>query len=439
MDRAALRIASGLLGDGRRWWVLTGLALAGVLALSVLAAGVLEGMDRETERRIGDAYTGDQRLTLGVGTSPAGRMDLAHNSTLRALQQSLSDQGVHLEGRVETNIVLVRDSLVAAYLTQQDYTVALNGEGAGDDFSAALLLGLPPGGLGVERMRPYLVAGRFPDGSAPGGAIELMLSAPAFTSLLPAEGRAALDAGASLASLLGTLPFEVTAGHATGGFLGKDVIRAPATVVGLFETRIEILDRLTVLSSLADAQRLLGRPADGPVNVLVAAGSPSVAQQAGREAGLQTADAHAFAGPYVGQFVQVLRALALAVTGLLLAFPVLLLWYGIVQQLDKARREFAVGRAIGVPQRTLATALAILACLVMGAAAAVATLLVVGLGAWLGATLPGWRALPLPVAFAVPRWMIFSLAVLLPVVAALAVLGTLGRVRRLDLAATLRA
>jgi hypothetical protein len=400
-------------------------------------------MHEETERRIGDFFTGDLRLTASrPSAAPARFIDLGTNRTWKGVVADLEDRGATTEGRVESNFILSRTSFLQSLLFNDQYSIAVGGEPADDAFTAGILLGIPPGGLGEDHLRPYLVAGGFPNAAAPGEPIQLLMSTESFRAALPQADRDAVDHGqASLPGKLGALRFEVTTGRVNPASSVKDLIRSPAVVVGLYASGLDVLDRVTLVAPLQDVQRLSGlAPGGNDTNVVVAYGGGAAGAASGAEAaGLKTETPAGFAERYLGQFLAVLRALAVAGSVLMLAFPVFLLWYGIVLQTQRNQRELAVCRAIGMPRTMLQGALVRLAAGVLLRAVAATAVATVLLALLLRAVLPGASWLPVPMGFAVPLWAIVAIGVALLLVATLAVLGNLRRVARADLAGVLRA
>lgn len=447
VDRAAGVLARAWYRAWRGWWWASGLALAGVLIVVLGTAGLLEGMERATEQRVADFYTGDLRITPErAGAAPPGSFGQNTSAGLDAVRAGLEDAagpGARVEARVETTYILSRRGLVEAYLFEDDqYGISLPGVAADRDaYSVGVLAGLDLHDDATrDRLRPYLVAGAFPapapNATAP---VQVLMSVAQFLSLLDDAERDRMGDVPS-AGDLAALRLEVTAARVDDSGPFKDIIRAPARVTGLFDSGVDALDRVTLVAPVEDARRLLGAdPGGGEANVFTVHGGDA-------EAARRHADGHGWdaEGPgtftqrYLGQLVTVVRILGITLSSLLLAFPLLLVWIGMAQQLDRSRRELAVCRAIGMQPSTVRHALlrlngrvALIALLPTAAIVLLAALLLPRL---LG---PGID-FPFPLGFDVPWWAYAVTAANLLVAGGAALAGALHRHRNAELASVLR-
>jgi len=446
-DRAARVLARAWYRAWRGWWWASGMALAAILVVVLGTAGLLEGMERATESRVADFYTGGVRVTPDeAGAAPAGRFAFNTSADLEAARQALATaagDGARVEARLETTYILSRRGLVEAYLFEDEqFGVALPGVASERDaYSVGVLAGLPLDGAPVrDRIRPYLVAGAFPTAAPNATApIEVLMSVAQFQSMLDPAERAEVGDRPS-AGQLGALRLEITAARVDDSGPFKDIIRSPARVTGLFDSGIDALDRITLVAPIEDARRLLGAAPDGPeANVLTVHGGDAGAAAAHADnAGWVSEGPGDFTQRYLGQLVDVVRVLGITLSSLLLAFPLLMVWIGMSQQLDRSRRELAVCRAIGMGRATVRSALLRLsgrvALLALLPAAAV-----LGLAAlWLPALLGPGVDFPFPLGFHVPGWALAVTAANLALAGTFAVAGALHRHRKADLASTLR-
>lgn len=450
MDRAAGVLGRAWYRAWRAWWWTSGLALGLVLVLVLGTAGLLEGMERETEQRVADFYTGDVRITPErAGAAPPGSFVFNTTADVEDALEALHDaggSGTHAEPRLETTYLLSRRSLAEAYLFEDEqYGVVLPGVASERDaFSVGVLSGVPFDDAATrDRLQPYLVAGDFPawpgDPSHPNGTVPLLMSAQQFRSLLEKAERDRMG-DAPTAADLAALRLEITAARVDDSGPFKDVIRFPARVTGLYDSGIEALDRVSLVAPIEDVRRLLGHDAGAPaVNVLtVHGGDDTGAKAEARDRGWVAEGPGDFTQRYLGQLVDVVRVLGLTLSSLLLAFPFFMVWIGMSQQLERSRRELAVCRAIGVGPGTIRGALLRLTGRV-ALVALVPVVIVLGLAAWLlPDALAGSRVLPFPLGFHVPGWA-FAVAALSLVVAGTAALaGALRRHSHGGLASTLR-
>jgi hypothetical protein len=445
MDRAALLLARSWQRAWRGWWWASTASLAAILVLVVGTAGLLDGLRQETTATVADFYTGGARVTAeGSGAAPDARFPFNTTADLDQAKAGLeraAGAGSSAIPRLETTAILSRRTLLEAYLTEQDqYGVDVPGTEAGRDaYRVGLLNGLPmdePAATGM--LRPYLVTGRMPVAASGNGTIEILLSQRQFKGLLDPDERAALHDPPTDADLAG-LRLEVTAAHLVPGT--RDLLRARAIVVGLFSSGVETLDRATVLAPIQDVRRLVAAEPDGPAaNAFVVVGGDAGAAAAeARRQGWSAESPEAFTHRYLGQLVDFLEAVALAVSALLLAVPFLLVWMGLSQQLDRSRRELAVGKAIGLPPSSVRLSLGVLAMRVVVVAVAVAAVVVTLLGLAVQAWGPERGRFPLPLGFHVPLWIPLATAALLALATVAAVWGALRRHRTMPLSSTLRA
>ncbi|MEK6975342.1 MAG: FtsX-like permease family protein [Candidatus Thermoplasmatota archaeon] len=447
MDRAAGVLARAWYDAWRGWWLASALALSGVLVLVLATAGLLEGMERETEQRVADFYTGDLRVTPErAGAAPPGSFGFNTSAGLelaRAGLEGAAGRGARVEARLETTYLLSRRGLVEAYLFEDDqFGVALPGVASERDaYSVGVLAGLPMADAATrDRLRPYLVTGSFPEAAENDtGPVQVLMSTAQFASMLD-EGERERIGARPTAGELSALRLEITAARVDDSGPFKDIIRYPARVTGVFDSGLDALDRITLVAPIEDARRLLGADADsGEANVFTVHGGAGGVAHAAEQEGWVSEGPAKFTQRYLGQLVAVVRILGLALSSLLLSFPFFMVWVGMAQQLDRSRRELAVCRAIGMGPATVRGALlrltARVALLSVGP-----TVVVIGLAAWL---LP--RALgpaidfPFPLGFVVPAWAVAVCVATLLLAGGAALGGAMRRHNREDLAGTLRA
>lgn len=445
MDRAAFLLARSWHRAWRGWWWASTASLAAVLVLVVGTAGLLDGLRQETMATVADFYTGGVRVTAeGSGAAPDARFPF---NTTADLEQAKADleraagAGASAIPRLETTAILSRRTLLEAYLTEQDqYGVDVPGTEAGRDaYRVGLLNGVPTDDpAAANLLRPYLVAGRLPVAFAGNGTVEVLLSEREFKGLLDPDERAALHDPPTEADLAG-MRLEVTAAHLVPGT--RDLLRARAIVVGLFSSGVETLDRATLVAPIQDVRLLVAAEPDGPAAnaFVVVGGDAGGAGGEARREGWSAESPEAFTHRYLGQLVDLLEAIALAVSAMLLAVPFLLVWMGLSQQLDRSRRELAVGKAIGLPPSSVRLALGALALRVVVVASLAAALVVAALGFALKAWGPERGRFPLPLGFHVPLWIPLATVGLLALATLAAVWGALHRHRTMPLSAMLRA
>lgn len=445
VDRAASVLARAWFRAWRGWWWASGLALAAVLVMVLGTAGLLEGMERETESRVADFYTGGLRITPDeAGAAPPTSFGFNTTQQLEDARASLEGAaGGRVEARLETTYILSRRGLVEAYLLEDDqFGVSLPGVASERDaYSVGVLAGLPLHEAATrDRLRPYLVTGAFPSAAPNATApIEVLMSSGQFRSMLDEDERGRL-ADPPTAGQLAALRLELTAARVDDSGPFKDIIRYPARVTGLYDSGIDALDRITLVAAIGDARRLLGAdPDSGEANVFtVQGGDSAAAERAADGSGWVSEDAGRFTQRYLGQLVTVVRILGLVLSSLLLVLPFFMVWVGMAQQLDRSRRELAVCRAIGMGSRTVRAALlrltgrvAVLAVVPAAAILVAATLVLPPL---LG---PGID-FPFPLGFAIPLWALGVTALNLLVACTAALGGALRRHGGTDLAGTLR-
>jgi hypothetical protein len=446
MDRASRVLARAWFAAWRGWWWASALALSGVLVLVLGTSGLLEGMERETEQRVADFYTGDLRVTPErAGAAPPGSFGFNTSAELEEARAALEDaaaSGARVEARLEATYILSRRGLVEAYLFEDDqFGVSLPGVSSERDaYSVGVLAGLPLGdSVTRDRLRPYLVTGAFPE--APGNdtsPVEVLMSSAQFESMLDEAERERIGARPTPGDLA-ALRLEITAARVDDSGPFKDIIRYPARITGLFDSGIDALDRITLVAPIEDARRLLGvEPDSGEANVFTVQGGRGRVAAAADDAGWVSEGSSEFTQRYLGQLVAVVRILGLSLSSLLLAFPFFMVWVGMSQQLDRSRRELAVCRAIGMGPATVRRALLRLTGRV-ALLAIVPTIVIVGLAAWILPSLLGPSIdFPFPLGFAVPAWAVAVAIATLVLAGAAALSGALRRHHREDLAGTLR-
>ncbi len=447
MDRAARVLARAWFRAWRGWWWASGLALAAVLVLVLGTAGLLEGMERETEARVADFYTGSLRVTPErAGAAPPGSFGFNTTDELEAARAALEDaagDGARVEARLETTYILSRRGLVEAYLLEDDqFGVALPGVASERDaYSVGVLAGLPLHDAETRaRLRPYLVAGAFPSAAPNGSApIEVLMSKAQFAAMLDEDERERL-ADPPTAGQLAALRLELTAARVDDSGPFKDIIRYPARVTGLFDSGIDALDRITLVAPVQEARRLLGaEPDSGEANVFtVQGGDAGDAADAAEEAGWVSEDAGRFTQRYLGQLVTVVRILGLVLSSLLLVLPFFMVWVGMAQQLDRSRRELAVCRAIGMGRATVRRALLRLTSRVAALALVPAALVLAVACLLLPRLLGPGIDFPFPLGFAIPLWAFLVTAGNLLLAGGAALGGAMRRHKLTDLAGTLR-
>lgn len=432
--------------EWRAWWWSSALALAAILVLVLATAGMLDGMERETRARVADFYTGDLRVTPDeAGAAPPGRFPYNTTAELDAARARLGDAagGARVEARLETTYILSRRGLVEAYLTEDDqFGVALPGVASERDaYSVGVLVGLPLQDSATrDRLRPYLVAGAFPEAAARADdPVQVLMSMSQFRSMLDPAERERLQ-GAPTAGQLAALRMEVTAAHVDDSGPFKDIIRFPARVTGVYDSGIDALDRITLVTPMQDAARLLGAPnGTTPANVFtVHGGHPHGAARAAKGSGWVAEGPQAFTHRYLGQLVAVVRVLGLTLSSLLLVFPFFMVWVGLSQQLDRSRRELAVCRAIGLGAASVRHALVRLCTRVALLAVLPATAVLLAAAVLLPRLLGPGIDFPFPLGFHVPPWAVGVTVANLAVAGAIALGGALRRHHRADLASTLR-
>lgn len=444
MDQAALLLARSWHRAWRGWWRASTAALAAVLVLVVGTAGLLDGMREATTATVADFYTGGVRITAeGSGAAPDARFGFNHTAELEQARDSLeraAGGGASAIPRLETTAILSRRTLLEAYLTEQEgYGVDVPGAASDRDaYRVGILNGLPMDDPAAGRLlSPYIVAGRLPAPATANGTIEVLVSERQFRGLLDPDERAALGDPPTDADLAG-LRLELTAAHLVPG--SRDLLRARAIVVGLFASGVESLDRLTVVAPIEDVRRLVAAEPDGPAaNAFTVVGGDEGAAAAEAERnGWSSESPESFTQRYLGQLVDLLQAIALAVSALLLSVPFLLVWMGLSQQLDRSRRELAVGKAIGLPPSSVRVSLALLAARVVLVAVAVAAVAVAALAFAVRTWGPERGSFPFPIGFHLPLWLPLAAAGLLVLATLAAVWGAMHRHRTLPLSSTLR-
>lgn len=368
--------------DGRLRWYAASTLVALLVTSSMAVAGLFAGMDSAIEKRIEDLYTDDTRVTrdqTGIAR-PAWFTGGAYNETLA----QLGGPNVATP-RFESQFILSRRGLVEAYLEEQgQYEVGVPGASGSsrNQYAVGVLVGLPETAPTWDALRSYLVSGSLPN------------------------PRAQMASWPPRSSDLASLRFEITAGVVRDDTSFKDIIRRSARVVGVFDTRIDLVDSFSAWTDLASAASLSNAPT--PVaNAFTVRGPPPNTAHV-------TQGASAFSAQYVGDMLLLVRVLAQISVTLLLAAPLFLVWNNIQQVLDRQRRELVVCRALGM-RHPIPVALALLSMRTIGLGLLVASILVLIMQWVLPSWLAGWDALPVPASFEVD-WTFAATLVLLVIV-----------------------
>ncbi len=441
MRHAVALLAQGWYRGSRRWWRLTIAILAIVSTLVVLVVGAFEGMEQATDDRIEAFFTGSMRITPDA---PGAAPDVFFENGTAAMAM-LQDGGYDASGRVESTYLLSRRTLIESYREEDgQYQVAVPGvDASGQDFyGVGLIIGVDTDqAADVAPLRPYRVAGAFPRVSvADPDVVPVMMSVSRFAQTLSPGERENMTQWPPTAAQMQRIQFELTLARIDSDSPFKDVIRRPAQVVGLFETRLDALDAITLIAPIGSVRELLGAEPDDPVyNAFTIRGtSGGVEALAAREAWGTETPQH-FAGRYVGQIVAVVEFLSVAVAVLLYAMPAFLVFVGLSQVLDRHEREVAVCRAIGVPSQILRGAvvrlLATIGLFALGAAAVLFAIGAVAMSTWL----PDWRGSPVPLGFVVPWWAYALTLGLTMLIGLLAAWSVVRQHEAVDLASRLRA
>lgn len=425
--------ATGLLAgawwrDGRRRWFATAALLALLVVSSMAVAGLFRGIDVAMQSRIEDLYTDDARLTKerpGVSQSAIWQGD-AYNASVAQLVAAGADP----VPRFESQFILSRRSLVEAYLEEDDqFNVGVPGasDANRNQYVFGLLVGLPAGARTWEQMEGYLVSGRLPNAGAQ--TMELAMGLRRLETLVPESERAQMRAWPPTPDDLALLSFEVTAGVVRNDTTFKDVVRERARVVGVFDTRIDLVDGFSTWTDQAAAARLSGlaMPVANAFTITTTEVPQGYVAQGPKE----------FSAMYVGDLLVLVRVLAQAAVGLLLAAPLFLVWNNLQQVLDRSRRELVVCRAIGI-RGPIPAALLVLASRATAWGLGFAAVAVAGLALFLPGVLESWSALPVPATFRVDVGAAVILALLVMVGTLGAVLAAWRAHARQDLASTLR-
>lgn len=413
-----------------------------VLSLVLGVVGLFEGLQEETEERIGDFFTGDLRVTAGrPGAAPSTVFPFTDEGDLVAAAEAL---GGDVVGHMESQFVLSRRSLLDAYLLEDEqYEVTLPGGDpeTSDFYSVGVLVGVDTGDAEALRpLRPHLELGSFPRYDPDDELVPLLMSQERLASFLSPQEKASLSGWPPAPSELAAFRFEITAARVDPDSPFKDIIRHPAVVTGLYATDLDALDSFVLVAPIQDVRALLGHDPDGPVyNALLVEGDRHQAAKGAAAQGWQSEGSGAFAERYAGELLSAVQWLSVLVAALFLGLPVFLLWHGLAQLLDKQRRQFAVCHAIGIPPGAITSALARLSVLVLAGALMVAAALALLLAAFAPAALGSWGASPLPLGFHLPWWA-WVIAVGAAVLGTLFALAAVNRAhRRLVLSEELRA
>ncbi len=292
------------------------------------------------------------------------------------------------------------------------------------------MIGLPQNATTWQELDHYMVAGRMPDPNAV--TMEIVVGLARLGSMVPQEERDLMRSWPPTADDLRTLRFEITAGVVQQGGLNKDIVRVPARVVGVFETRIDLVDSFSAWADIDRAAAL--SDAQMPVaNAFTARGDVPASNE-----DFVTQSPSAFTAKYVGALFLVIQILAQVCVGLLLVAPLFLVWNNLQQVLDRYRRELVVCRAMGV-QGPIPRALFRLAARATAWGLLSAAVLTGVLQLVLPPVFERWSWLPVPAT-----WQVDVVSAV--ILAGLVILGTLSAVvaawiayRREDLASTLRA
>lgn len=431
MSGASVLLAKGWWRGMRRWWTGTAVVLALVQVLLLSVAGVFSGMEAATHERVEAFFTGDVRVTRD---QPAAAPDAYWNGTeAKEAARLLGAGGATVTGRLESQFVLSRRTLLEAYLEEDEqYKVRTpGGPGADTDFyGLGIVVGFDPQGAASDALRPYLLpGGRFPQ--ARPDVVELVMGQRAFLDYV-GQDRTGFSTWPPPTAQLEALRFEITSGRVDQASSVKDLIRMPARVVGLFDTGLDALDTFTLLAHRDAVARLLDLdPAEGVTNAFTVHGHLPDQPWA-------VEDAQMFAGRYIGQMVDVVKALGVFLAVIFVSLPLFLVWHGLGQLLQMHHREYAVCRAVGVGTEVLAKGILILVGAVSLSAILLATAVLLAVAAGADVTLARYD-LPLPVRFQVrPEAIALTLASVAAAMA-VAVTAAVRRIRRQDLPSALRA
>lgn len=444
MAGAAGVLARGWFRGQRRWWTASALVLAFVVALVLVVQGTFTGMERATEDRVADFFTGSVRITSARQGAAVPELFPANQTAAIARQlEAAGGAGTHASPRYESQYILSRRSLIEAYLEENNrYEVNVGGNDAASNnaYGAGVLVGLPADDRVVTApIQHYLVAGRMPHPR--NGTIEIALSLGSFNHYVSASERANLSAWPPTDAEMQAFAFEITSARVDASGQYKDLIREPARVVGLWDSGLDALDAVTAVTDLAAAQRLSAQPqgAGGAANAFtVSTQHPGAVEAWAAGRGWKSDEPGPFAQHYIGQLLVLIHSLGVLFAGVFFALPLFLVWYGLQQMLDRQRRELGVLRALGLPGGVLRSALLRLVAGVL-AGAALLSALAVGL-VWLAAPwVEGHVNLPFPVRFVVPPLAVAAVAVAAAVSTVLAFLLAWRRARLQDLASLLRA
>lgn len=440
MDAAARMLSRAWGRSGRAWWTATAATFAVALLVLVSSVGLVTGMQAASTHRVADFYTGDLRVTPAApGAAPAGFFAVPANATLADVIDGVAaaaGPGASVAARVEHTALVSRRSLLEAFLLEDEgFTVALPGGSADRDaYLVGVLLGLSASEA-RNHVAQHVVVGAMP---APGDGVrmEVLLSVKQFILLLTGPERDAMGP-LPTPQELARFRVEVTAAHLDAS--GQDLIRLPASISGLYDSGLDALDHVTLVTTLQDARRLVGADPQGEVaNVLTVRGDAGDARRHAEAQGWAAEGPGAFTHRYAGEVLDVLRFSGILAAVGLLAVPGALLGLGLSQQLAQTRRELAVCRAIGLPLATVRRAFAHLAAWV-----SLAALILAGTGiALVAASTPWWSAAipaPLPLGFVAPPGLLVLLLGLVVACVVAAWAGAARAVRRLDVASVLRA
>ncbi len=402
MNRAVRVLAKGWRRGAIKWYIGTAAVLGLSITLLLTVSGLFAGMQAETQSRVADFYTQDVRVTsIGEGAIPS-RAFFDLNRTVDALDDH-GEVSVHYESQA----ILSRRAFLEAALTEDEqFQVGAGGrDGDGDEVIAlGALVGIRPDDPDRADMQRHLVVGRLPAAGTGSGAMPIVMSLDRLEQFLTAAERNDIGVWPPPVSALRDLSFEITAAVVISDeeTQTRDVIRRPATVVGLYDSGVDVLDSFTFIAPIEDVRMLNDEAPNAPIaNVVVVATDDPEATMATAQRSGWTAQTDAdFTDRYLGQLIDVLQVLSLMVSIFLFMLPAFLIMHGVGRQLETHNREIAVCHAIGIRPRTVRQALGSVVAQVTLVATILAAILTTIIGFTMHAVLPGRRDLPLPMDFA---------------------------------------
>jgi hypothetical protein len=421
----ARTLGRGWTRDGRRWVWLTAAVLASTLVVLVGSAGVLEGMQQRTLGQVSDFFTGDTRVTPEhAGALPSGWFNLSASSAGGGAAQVLGAAGGVVAVHAEAQYILTRQSFLDIVLHETG-RVPLDQPASDADPSKIVaigaLVGIPANDAGNPALAAHLVAGRLPHGQPAGERVEIAMSVRRLQGLATQVERSAIGSPPSM-DVAGALDFELTSGQidASGG--SRDVIRAPARIVGLFDTGVQFLDSYTVLAPIEEVRALLGRAREEPIAnaLLVSGASPAAVADVAAGHGWSSQSSADFAHAYLGSYLDLLRFSAAFDAALLFVLPAALVSHGLSRQMASYQRELAILSAIGVRRAAIARALGVQVAAIGARALLMAGVALLVLAVSLPSALAGIRDAPLPLGFVLPAYAVVGGAVVAAVALAVA-------------------